>query len=96
MSRPLLGVSCALQTYRQVNGHHLTSSGNGEGALDGTELLVGDERGVSRVTGVDLAGLEVTDDILRQLALSDSGLLFSGFERYVPCHRSSSQQRRPS
>lgn len=42
----------------------LTSSSDGEGALDGAEFLVRDERGVSGVADVNLAGLEETADVL--------------------------------
>jgi hypothetical protein len=47
-----------------LRGHQLTSGSDGEGALDGTELLVSDERGVGGVTDVNLTGLEETADVL--------------------------------
>lgn len=46
--------------------YQLTSSGDRQGALNGTELLVGDERGVRSVTDINLAGLEVATDVLNR------------------------------
>jgi hypothetical protein len=48
----------------RVFNKQLTSSSNGEGALDSAELLVGHERGVGRETNVDLVGLQVAADVL--------------------------------
>lgn len=45
----------------------LTGSGNREGALDGAEFLVGDERGVGRVADVNLAGLQEAGDVLKEV-----------------------------
>ena len=45
----------------------LTGSGNREGALDGAEFLVGDERGVGRVADVNLAGLQEAGDVLKDM-----------------------------
>jgi hypothetical protein len=48
----------------RVFNKQLTSSSNGEGALDSAELLVGHERGMGRETNVDLVGLQVAADVL--------------------------------
>jgi hypothetical protein len=49
----------------------LTSSSDGEGSLNSTKLLVGDKRGVSGVTDVDLAGLQVAADVLAAEAVAN-------------------------
>lgn len=48
----------------------LTSSSNGQRALNGAELLVGDERGVSVETNVDLAVLHEAADVLETSLIS--------------------------
>ena len=45
-------------------GFGLTGSSDGERALNGTKLLVGDERRVCVVANVDLAGLQEAVDVL--------------------------------
>lgn len=41
-----------------------TGSGDGEGALDSAEFLVGNEGGVCGVADVDLVGLQEANDVL--------------------------------
>lgn len=50
-----------------------TGGGDGERSLDRTQLLVGDERRVRAVANIDLAGLEVTSDVLSTEAVADGG-----------------------
>ena len=55
----------------------LTSSSDGQGSLNSAKLLVGDKRGVSGETDVDLAGLQVAADVLAAEAVAD-GADFGG------------------
>jgi hypothetical protein len=51
----------------------LTRGSDGEGSLNSAKLLVGDKRGVSGVTDVDLAGLQVAADVLAAEAVTSGG-----------------------
>ena len=84
----------------RVFNKQLTSSSNGEGALDSAELLVGHERGVGSETNVDLVGLQVAADVLTAILafghITMLGNWVFGSRLHIPYRRSSNQQRRPS
>lgn len=73
-----------------------TGSSNGKGTLDSAQFLMGDERRVSRVSDVDLAGLQEAADILREISHPASWISLTRQKRDIPSRQSSNPPHQSS